>query len=718
MARMTEFQPLYDAFHLFQERCLEQDRSLLWPDQSIWTIANLQRWKTQVSDSPNLSGDLDFNDKLEQQLIGAPPILWGMAADLHYVYYLPSYNIKMSTRLRNITWAAAKSGLALPAEQDPIWVAHTNKGFTTTAQRYHFRFAQLHLLAAFALRLKEQGNVEQVLTDPIQVQSILDEILENIPGKSNRAYDLRHAILYFMFPDRYERIISTTHKEKIVSRYISFVSDPQTDLDTRLLQIRQRIASTHPKGQAFDFYRDLKQEWNPDESIVVPAPPQPGPIQISEASAKDSKTVSDALRLINRYKNLILFGPPGTGKTYWAREIANRLVAPQLRQAQSKAAFLQTIVDEISFYDILALDMYNQGQNGKYSVPQLEEMELVQARFRQNPVRNPKNQIWGYLQAHTDPTSQTVQYSSRAEPFLFDKTENSKWFLTTVGKQYVRDTLSDRLKLITEGPPATNRPDDFIRWITFHQSYAYEDFVEGLRPKTEQGDSTVLAFEVKPGIFRSLCARAKDDPNNQYVLVIDEINRGNIAKIFGELMTLIEADKRGILSLELPYSKEDFQVPSNLSIIGTMNTADRSIALLDVALRRRFAFLELLPESELLNQINISVAEEDALNIGTCLQNLNKRITEFRGADYQIGHSYFLPLQKIFDEAEKLNWLDDIWNYQVLPLLKEYFYGQTDLFHQVLPSFFNIDENNQFESAVAPLVLHGDDLVAALNKLS
>jgi 5-methylcytosine-specific restriction protein B len=124
-----------------------------------------------------------------------------------------------------------------------------------------------------------------------------------------------------------------------------------------------------------------------------------------------------------------------------------------------------------------------------------------------------------------------------------------------------------------------------------------------------------------------------------------------------------------------------------------------------------------LPEAELLDGINVSLAEEDALNIGTCLRNLNQRIVELRGVDYQIGHSYFLPLQGIADEVEKLNCLDDIWNYQVVPLLKEYFYGQSDLLHQVLPSFFSQDDGGQNQSASGPEALHGEDLIAALNKL-
>jgi MoxR-like ATPase len=712
MARMTEFQPLYDAFHKFQELCLVQDRSLLWQDQPIWTLANLQRWKTQVLDSPNIEEDLNFNEKLEKQLTGVPPLLWGMAADLHYVYYLPSATLTLDIRFRNIDWAARQGGFLLPSKQDPIW-APFNHGFTGTAQKYHFRYAQLHLLVAFALRLKEMGNVEDTLADPARVQALLDEILEGIPSRSDRAHDMRHAILYLMFPDHYERIISTRDKERIAEKYEGLISHPEPDLDARLYQIRQELSKTRPEGMDFDFYNQLKYEWRTERPSPVRQIKDDVP---SEIPQPDNEIVEKAVRLSSHFKNLILYGPPGTGKTYWADIIARRLVAAQLKQAQSRPAFLQTIIEELPFYDILALGMYAGRSDQKYTVSEIQDLELVQVRFRSNPVKHPSNQIWGYLQAHTAPESQTVKYAARAEPYLFDKTSDAHWFLTEAGKEYVQGTLADRLQSIRQGPPATNKPEDFIRWITFHQTYAYEDFVEGLRPITDQGDSGILTFEIKPGIFRSLCARAQDDPGNQYILVIDEINRGNIAKVFGELMTLIEADKREKLSVELPYSKETFRVPGNLTIIGTMNTADRSIALLDVALRRRFAFLELLPDAELLDSIEISVAEEDPLNLGKCLRKINQRIVELRGTDYQIGHSYFLPIQKWNDNDERLTCLDDIWNYQVLSLLKEYFYGQADLLRQVLPSFF-IQEDDQAQPASGPVVLHGEELVAALNKL-
>ena len=201
-----------------------------------------------------------------------------------------------------------------------------------------------------------------------------------------------------------------------------------------------------------------------------------------------------------------------------------------------------------------------------------------------------------------------------------------------------------------------------IAFITFHQSYSYEDFVEGIRPMTEDGK---VAYEIRRGIFREMCKRAEGDPDNSYVLVIDEINRANISKVFGELITLLEPDKRlgaeNEIRVTLPYSGDTFGVPSNLYLIGTMNTADRSIALLDTALRRRFEFKEMMPEPEKWLQ---TVAGVD---LAKMLRALNQRIETLYDRDHTIGHAFFL-------KKASLEELDAVFRRRVIPLLQEYFY--------------------------------------------
>lgn len=202
-----------------------------------------------------------------------------------------------------------------------------------------------------------------------------------------------------------------------------------------------------------------------------------------------------------------------------------------------------------------------------------------------------------------------------------------------------------------------------IEFVTFHQSYAYEDFVEGLRPVTEEG---AAGFRLRPskGVFRRLAEQAEKEPHKSFVLIIDEINRGNLSKIFGELITLIEPDKRlgaaHELKVTLPYSGKTFGVPANLHIIGTMNTADRSIALLDMALRRRFDFKELLPDPALLGTV-------DGVNLTAVLRNLNDRIEYLFDRDHQIGHAYLLSCKNRQD-------VDSAFRRKIIPLLVEYFY--------------------------------------------
>lgn len=253
------------------------------------------------------------------------------------------------------------------------------------------------------------------------------------------------------------------------------------------------------------------------------------------------------------------------------------------------------------------------------------------------------------------------------------------------------DTILSQLErkknIILQGPPGVGKTfvarrlayalmgqknKDRAPMVQFHQSYSYEDFVQGFRPNGERG------FLLKNGIFHELCMQAREDSDRPYFLIIDEINRGNLSKIFGELMMLIEHDKRGDdYALKLTYEgKEEFYVPDNLHLIGTMNTADRSLSMVDYALRRRFSFIDLEPEfaSEKYEQLMSDAgAEADFIQeIQRKLTELNGVITEDHhnlGKGYQIGHSFFCPSKGDTVDAE---WLHKIISYEVAPLLHEY----------------------------------------------
>jgi len=207
--------------------------------------------------------------------------------------------------------------------------------------------------------------------------------------------------------------------------------------------------------------------------------------------------------------------------------------------------------------------------------------------------------------------------------------------------------------------------DSLVRICCFHPAYGYEDFLEGYRPGLSNGQ---MQFSVKDGIFKQICHDATTNPHYTYYLIIDEINRGDIPKIFGELITLLEKDKRGRRVI-LPLSGQMFQVPLNVFVIGTMNTADRSIALLDTALRRRFGFISLMPDISLLGSSSIA-----KIPLGPWLSALNQRILQYVGHDarnLQIGHAYFLDGGKPIHDLTKFI---EIIRQDIIPLLEEYCY--------------------------------------------
>lgn len=233
-----------------------------------------------------------------------------------------------------------------------------------------------------------------------------------------------------------------------------------------------------------------------------------------------------------------------------------------------------------------------------------------------------------------------------------------------VGKTYT----AERLAYSIMGEKNVER----VMMVQFHQSYSYEDFIMGFRPSDN-------GFELRKGAFYNFCKKAELDACNDYFFIIDEINRGNLSKIFGELFMLIENDKRGA-SLQLVYSDEKFSIPENLYIIGMMNTADRSLAMLDYALRRRFAFFELQPgfDTDGFKTYQSIINNKKLDNLIACVKNLNYAIAtdESLGEGFCIGHSYFCNLtpESVNDQV-----ISNIVEYELIPLLKEYWFDEPTL---------------------------------------
>ena len=247
----------------------------------------------------------------------------------------------------------------------------------------------------------------------------------------------------------------------------------------------------------------------------------------------------------------------------------------------------------------------------------------------------------------------------------------------------MEEILNDKKQIIFYGPPGTGKTfiaTQFSRYliskyggeyrlVQFHPSYNYEDFIEGIKPKLDSQKQ--INYESSDGIFKEFCKKAQSEKSRRFIMIIDEINRGNLPKIFGELLFSLEYRDfdKGLL---LPYSKENFVIPGNIYLIATMNSADRSIALVDYALRRRFYFIELMPQRKILQKFlersqPPGVQKENILDF---FDKINKTISDDNlGKYYQLGHSYFMTSDKLDNRR-----LKRIWDYAIKPMLEEYYF--------------------------------------------
>lgn len=465
------------------------------------------------------------------------------------------------------------------------------------------------------------------------------------------------------------------------------------------LKMLKKLASDKPYATHSDAYRDLMSRRGQEPVLQygerlwsnVPEA-EDGNILDDESDETPASADSSGASLMRHALNQILYGPPGTGKTY------------------------ETIYAALQILDPAAAAAYKQVDGDKAASPaqRLAAREKLKQRFDELSAEQRVrfvtfHQSFSYedfvegLRAETDETSGQLRYDVSDGVFKsLCRDARSKAELLSVFDQAIErlqeklDASNGRLSLKTvrgkafevayEGGktfrvfPSSTEVDDpyYVASMDNVRKLFAGDAKKGMyNPSYVEGMLRYLQAECGlPAKPESAESSAEVKP---YVLIIDEINRGNISRIFGELITLIEPSKRAgadeALSVTLPYSKETFSVPANVYIIGTMNTADRSLAGLDLALRRRFSFTEMPPQPELLDQVEV-----EGVNIGQMLRVMNQRITVLLDRDHTIGHAYFMPLQT----KPTLDMLADIFRQKILPLLQEYFFEDWERIRWVL----------------------------------
>ncbi len=378
-------------------------------------------------------------------------------------------------------------------------------------------------------------------------------------------------------------------------------------------------------------------------------------------------------------ENVIYYGPPGTGKTYLLQSIVSDYVDYQVSDQQIKDAFIKDTKEWI----LIALVLLQ--NHGKMRPTEIQKKIDSLALGKSISVVS-------VLEKHNmDVSAIGVK---RTPPCVFFESGNGTWFVNSIRvQQDMPDFFGKFLKDSTV--------DRRYAFVTFHQSFSYEDFIEGIRPEYVQ-ETNSIDYSPKSGVFKSLCVEAAKHPEKEYAIFIDEINRGNISEIFGELISLIEVDKRqgmaNELSATLPYSKEPFVVPRNVNLFGTMNSADKSVGAIDIALRRRFRFVPMIPNSQVisdeLKMNSIDPENVDGINLIRLFDVLNSRIEILLDRNHMLGQALFLSVRTGKDIVAVIR-------DKVVPLLEEYFFSDLQKVQLV---FNDLDEAGELREN--PVFMH------------
>ncbi len=366
-------------------------------------------------------------------------------------------------------------------------------------------------------------------------------------------------------------------------------------------------------------------------------------------------------------ENVIYYGPPGTGKTYLLQEMMSDYIDYQVSDDQVRNAYISNTEEWILIAMIM---LQNHGKMRPTEIQQKIDS------LRLGTVIN----VISVLEEHNMDVS--ALGVTRTPPCVFFECEGGSWYVNRIRVQQGMPDFFDRFLSDSE-------VDKRYAFVTFHQSFSYEDFIEGIRPEYVE-ETNSIDYSPKPGIFKTLCAKASRHPEKEYAVFIDEINRGNISEIFGELISLIEVDKRqgmaNELSATLPYSKESFVVPSNINLFGTMNSADRSVGAIDIALRRRFKFIPMVPDSSIiadeLRMNGVDPTNVEGIDVIKLFDTMNSRIELLLDRNHLLGQALFMSVRTADDIVTVIR-------EKAVPLLEEYFFSDLQKVQMV---FNDLDE--------------------------